>query len=263
MKEASMAYKLGKRSLAFSVVLSLVGLLLFGVVIPAKQASAAGPVVSVSGSSAYPNASTVQGTVASVNNVFLTVTPIGNGMQMSFTLGGEVVIELHGATALAGGQAVTVSYNRQTMTASRVVANAPANPPAAGVSPMTVQGTLLSVSGNVATVTKTSIGSQVTLTLDANTVVELHGAISLDAGQTVTAVYNGQTMVAERITAQPTVPVVSIPSFYFPFDWPYSRYYYDRYPRHHFPPGPFNPPYPYYPPTPPAPPYPYPYIPTP
>ena len=62
-----------------------------------------------------------------------------------------------------------------------------------------VHGTISAVSGNSITITHANGGNPVTLTLDTHSDISLAGEDSLAIGQAVTATYNSQTMVAERI----------------------------------------------------------------
>jgi hypothetical protein len=65
-----------------------------------------------------------------------------------------------------------------------------------------VQGNIAAISGNSITITPSNGNFPVTLTMDSNTNIDLHGLDSLAVGQDVIAVYNNQTMLAEKITVR-------------------------------------------------------------
>ena len=70
----------------------------------------------------------------------------------------------------------------------------------------TVQGTISAVASNSIIITPTNGGNPITLTLDAHSDINLSGETSLATGQTASATYNGQTMVAERIIVNSSMP---------------------------------------------------------
>ncbi len=68
------------------------------------------------------------------------------------------------------------------------------------VSFKSIKGTVSAVAGNFITITGEET---VTVTYDGNTHVVLKGAIAVQQGQTIHAVYNSETMVAKMIRVQP------------------------------------------------------------
>lgn len=68
-----------------------------------------------------------------------------------------------------------------------------------------VHGTIKAVSDNSITIVKAD-GTEVTLNWDENTRFLLKGLISVQAGQTATAVYNTKTMKAQMVEVKPTPP---------------------------------------------------------
>ena len=157
-----------------------------------------------------PTHTDVKGTISAVSSNSISINPTNGGNPVTLTIDSHTDVGLAGEDALATGQTVSAVYNSQTMVAERVMVNIPISLPNPNKPTHTdVKGTISAVSSNSISINPTNGGNPVTLTIDSHTDVGLAGEDALATGQTVSAVYNSQTMVAERVTVNFPVPFSS------------------------------------------------------
>ena len=177
------------------------------ITVPAAPASADNPFPGPNRGPSNRNTTGVHGTLSAVSGSSISISPANGGNPVTLAIDSHTDVGLNGEVALATGQTVTAVYNSQTMVAERVLVNftVPSpnpNKPAHA----DVKGTIAAVSGSSISITPANGGNPVTLAIDSHTDVGLDGEVALAIGQTVTAVYNSQTMVAERVLVNYTLP---------------------------------------------------------
>jgi hypothetical protein len=151
----------------------------------------------------------VHGTISAVSGNQVSINPAAGGNVITMAINAETDIMLNGVSSMAPGQTVNAVYYTATLIAERIMVNVPL-PPVKPVTPvqrsLTVQGTISATSGNYVSINPSAGGNTISLSLTARTDIFLNGVISMATGQQIIAVYNNQTMVAERISINGPMP---------------------------------------------------------
>jgi hypothetical protein len=155
-------------------------------------------------SGGYGPTTIIVGTIATISENSVTISPSNGGPQVSLILGAHTNTDLHGLDSLAIGQTIAAIYDSQTMVADIATVTAPVSTQGDFETIMAVSGTIAAISENSVTITPSDGSPQVTLTLnDEDTNIDMNGLDSLAVGQTIATVYDSQTMVADSAKVNP------------------------------------------------------------
>jgi hypothetical protein len=152
----------------------------------------------------------IHGTISAVSGNHVSINPVAGSNLITLAINAETDIFLNGVSSIAPGQTVNAVYYVATLVAERIMVNVPLPPIKPVVPPvqrsLTVQGTISATSGNYVSINPSAGGNIISLSLTARTDIFLNGVISMATGQKIIAVYNSQTLVAERISINGPMP---------------------------------------------------------
>jgi hypothetical protein len=190
---------------------SVVVVLLAALILPTIAVSAANFPRDPLRTPAFQNNANVQGTISALSDNSVTITAMNSGNPVTLILDTHTSLLLYGVTSLATGQTISAIYDSKTMVAERVMVNTSMPPSGPTIIPSNqnitnMKGTISAVPDNSVAITPSAGNAAVSLILDSHTIIVLYGVDSLATGQTVDAVYNSQTMVADRIMVNVTLP---------------------------------------------------------
>jgi hypothetical protein len=151
----------------------------------------------------------VEGTLTAVGASSVTIAPEKGGPEVTLTVDASTIIRRNKMPAtladLQVGDRVEAKYDPTTMIAIKIEAkSAMVVPPPTGLAK--VEGTLTAVGGSSVTIAPEKGGPEVTLTVDASTIIQRNkmpaALADLQVGDKVEAKYDPTTMIAIKIEAK-------------------------------------------------------------